>query len=223
MKRSHEKHNMISLLVANVSVVAAGAALAMSISSFNFLYKDGLFYNDRFALLFALVGTLIAGLVAFVSLQTKRRREDLNKIRRAFVIYSSEDRPLLKELKKTFELAEIEPWIDFEQIMAGEVWGDAINEAISESSMAIVLITKNFNEGTFAYKELNSATKKMTSSDKVTSPIIPLVYDKENLPDSLKHIHYVDMERPDAGEFLVKSLISSMDKLWLDSKVTNSI
>lgn len=216
MRQNHKQTSVhfYKMIIANIGIVASMSAVFMSITSLDFLYEDGLIKNTRFALLLGMLSVVAAGSVAYFALRAKRQREHENKLRRAFIIYSAQDRERVVNLKKTFELAEIEPWIDFEKIVAGDVWQDTIHEAINESSMAIVLITESFTEDSYAYKELMSAIKTMGSADRVTSPIIPLVYQKKNLPDNLKHIQYVDMERPDSEEFLIKSLSVSMRRLW---------
>ena len=211
-----KKQNKYLLPIYSTSLRVGAATLAMLLSLFSFdvFNKDGLVDDPRLSIIAAIMGALVAALTALAALQTRRRQQQIDKIKRAFIIYSSEDSDLLESLLPTFNDAEIEPWIDREQIVAGDVWQDTIRNAINESSMAIVLITENFKENTFAYNELNNAIKTMHSTDKSTSPIIPLVYDVNHLPSTLRHIQYVDMTRKDAREFLKKSLKIAMERLW---------
>lgn len=90
-----------------------------------------------------------------------------------FISHASEDkelivRPLAKELSKYSEV-----WFDEEKIALGDSLTEKINEGLSGTSLAIVVLSESFFKKQWALRELNSLISKMIDSK---LKVVPLFY-----------------------------------------------
>ena len=132
---------------------------------------------------------------------------------RVFMIYARADLRVAKEIADQLRTNGMEPWLDVEQIQAGQLWKDVVANALDESAIAIILLSKNFVARKWAMEELNHAMANLHSPDKYTTPIIPVKIDSTEVPATLAHIQYVDMEAGDEAEFLLKSVDAVMQRV----------
>jgi hypothetical protein len=215
MRRSPEFMKLLAMSASIIGAIAAG----LSIFAFENLFFVELL-ADRRERLVILVGVFGASFSAFASytiLNVQRRNQLRRRLRRVFIIYAQSDHEVAKEIAENLREAGIEPWLESEQISAGEVWKDAISEALNSSAMAVVVISENSLQSSAVEFELRTAISKMVADDKSTSPIIPIVLKGGKVPSSLEHIHYVDMANPDAMEFLLRSIKRAMDRILTEN------
>jgi hypothetical protein len=154
-----------------------------------------------------------AALSAFYMSHVLVKQRAIRKARRVFIIYAKEDLEAAKKITELLKERGFEPWLDVDQIEAGQIWKNAIASALDESAMAIVLLSENFSRSTSAISELKQAISKMQSSDRNSSPIIPVKLDKADIPSDLSHIQYVDLRDQNASDFLIKSLEGTMRRI----------
>lgn len=215
MRRSPEFMKLLALYASIVGAMAAGLSI--------FAFENRLVVEllaDRKESLVTLLGVFGAVFSAFASytiLNVQRRNQLRRRLRRVFIIYAQSDHEVAKQIAEKLREGGVEPWLDSEQILAGEVWKDAISEALNSSAMAVVVISENSLQSEAVEFELRAAIKKMEADDKSTSPIIPVVLKGGKVPSSLEHIHYVDMAVPDAMEFLLRSITSAMDRILTEN------
>lgn len=191
-----------SAFLSIVSSVVAAASIGL-------VFRDtGIFGRDTelIAIAFGVAATGMAVLSAVFMRDILRKQSLRRNARRVFVIYARKDLPTAKELARLLKEHGFEPWLDVEQIEAGQIWKDAVNEALDESSIAIVLCSENLEKSATSMEELNRAISKMESNDRMTSPIIPVKIDQAEVPKVISHIQYVDMATEDASQFLIRSL-----------------
>ena len=90
-----------------------------------------------------------------------------------FISHASEDkelivRPLANEISKYVEV-----WYDEEKISVGDSLTEKINEGLSNTKFAIIVLSENFFNKEWAKRELNSLLSKMTNN---SLKVIPLFY-----------------------------------------------
>ena len=218
--RGPEFKKRLSVVVAVIGTLAASFSL---LSVENPIFEHIL--NDRRQILVltsAAIGLSGSIFAAFLVTQGLRRSRLRRRARRVFIIYAREDQKEAKKLAEALRVSGVEPWLDTDEISAGEVWKDAVSKALSESAMAIVLLTEHASSSDFVKYELRSAIQNMEANDKITSPIIPVLYSGGVIPSSLQHIQYVDMSQPDAVEFLVRSVYRAMDRVLASHETRES-
>lgn len=196
---------ILSMLAAIVTIIAylflEGGLIAKSI--------------DQERLFFVILGIATLG-TAFTSLTMItliNRRRTMERVRRVFIIYSRKDLSVAKEISEVLKSKGLNPWLDVENIAAGEIWRDEISQALDESAMAIAILSKNFKSDSHAAKELRTAVSNLESRDKKASPLIPVLVDDSDIPKSISHIHFVDYTSDSAQEFLVKSIEQAMNRI----------
>jgi len=60
-----------------------------------------------------------------------------------FICYCREDLGIAKKLYVDLKNAGLEPWLDTEDLLPGQLWKTAIDKAIRESSYFLVLLSFN--------------------------------------------------------------------------------
>lgn len=211
--RDPEIQKYLSVLTAMVSVIAAGLSLfAFEFETFDG-FNDGHLSSQVFAASVGLTGSVVASLLY---LRVIRRGQLRRRARRVFIIYPRENLTEARSMAELLSKNGVEPWLDVDEISAGEVWQDVIAQGLDESAMAVVLLTSHSASSEFVKSEVRAAIHNLEARDKKTSPIIPVLYEGGEVPSSLKHIHYVDMTEPKAQEFLMKSIFRAMDRVVAD-------
>ncbi|MBL8063493.1 MAG: toll/interleukin-1 receptor domain-containing protein [Anaerolineales bacterium] len=118
----------------------------------------------------------------------------LPRLRSAFLIHSHADRKEVHDLYKCLSRDGIKVWMDVESLQPGQDWRREIHKAILKSDVAVVCLSVHFNkqEG-YRHEELRIALEKtkFISGDEVS--IIPIRLTACDMPESLQHLHRVDL------------------------------
>lgn len=204
-------HRAIAMVAAMISVFSAGASL----TSFDNPAFIGLMnvVSKHVYLLFGFTSIIASIAASFLFFQVMRRSRLRRRARRVFIIYTRQDAKIAREISHFLRENGVEPWLDTEQISAGQVWRGAIRNALSESALAIVLLTKNATSSEYVRAELKAAIQNMEAIDRKTSPIIPVLFEGGKMPSSLSHIQCVDMSAPESKDFLLRSIQRAMDRI----------
>ncbi|MBL8076939.1 MAG: toll/interleukin-1 receptor domain-containing protein [Anaerolineales bacterium] len=126
---------------------------------------------------------------------------------KVFLCHSHADRDAVHALYKRLKRDHMEPWLDRESLLPGQNWEHEIHRAILKSDVVLVCLSNAFNEKHgFRHEELKIALKKtgMLSVDDIF--IIPVRLEKCEMPDSLIHLHRVDLFEKDGYKRLILSL-----------------
>ena len=101
-------------------------------------------------------------------------------------------------------------WLDVENLQPGQNWQHEIRKAILKSDMVIICLSRNFNKQQgYRHKELKIALEKAKSILEDTVFVIPVRLEKCDMPESLSHLHRVDLFK--TGGY--KKLISALSKV----------
>jgi nucleotide-binding universal stress UspA family protein len=187
-------------------IVVLVSALALVLPIIQWRGAEELLHNYPLAILSILASGLGAAFAAVYMQYVLRKQKLRRDARRVFMIYAKEDRNAAEAIAKLLRDNGFNPWLDTEQIEAGQIWKEVIDEALDEAAIALVLSSKHFASSITAKQELARAIKKMESASKYTSPVIPVKLDEAELPKSLSHVQYVELGTDDGQEFLLRSL-----------------
>lgn len=204
-----ERLKYLSALVSVLGSIVAALTVALVFSE----KEIGDTLEAEFGFVVAsLAAAMMAAFSAFAMLAILRLKR-AERARRIFLIYAREDLETAKEIAELLRENDLEPWLDVEKITAGQIWSDEIQSALNKSAMALVLLSNNLQNSTYAAKELKAAISSLESSDRMSSPLIPVRIDESEIPPSIAHIQTVDYKQKGAKEFLVRSLKVAMDKI----------
>ena len=125
-----------------------------------------------------------------------------------FLSYTKSDRDTVGKLYKKLTNAGFKPWMDQEDLKAGEEWENKIKDAIRSSNYFIACLSKDsINKQGVIQKELRLALDVRREMPESKIYLIPIRLEECDIPSSLREIHYVDYFRRDGWSKLLKSLV----------------
>lgn len=115
---------------------------------------------------------------------------------RVFLIHAHEDGKMVRKLYNHLRQDGMETWMDVENLMPGQDWKNEIHKAILNSDAVIVCLTRAFNgQRGYRHQEVKLALRKTRALPKDDVFIIPVRLENCEMPESLKHLHCVDLFR----------------------------
>lgn len=124
-----------------------------------------------------------------------------------FLIHAHADREAVYKLFQRMQKEGINVWLDSERLMPGQDWQNEIRNALLKCDAVVVCLSRAFDQKRgYRHEELKLAIEKadLLPDDEVF--IIPARLEECEVPDSLRHLHRVDLFR--AGGF--KKLIGAL-------------
>jgi len=111
-----------------------------------------------------------------------------------FLVHAHRDKDAVHKLYARLIKDGIHAWLDVENLQPGQDWQNEIRKAILKSDVVIVCLSQGFDQQQgYRHEELKIALEKahFISSDEVF--IIPVRLEKCDMPESLRHLHRVDL------------------------------
>jgi hypothetical protein len=126
---------------------------------------------------------------------------------RVFLCHSSADKPAIRELYRRLLNDGINPWFDEEDLLPGQLWEKEIPRAVRSNCAFIVCISRNSVEKTgYVQKEVKCALDAADERPDGKIFLIPAKLENCDVPDRLKHLHWVNLFEPNGYERLLKAL-----------------
>jgi hypothetical protein len=111
-----------------------------------------------------------------------------------FLIHAHSDKEAVHKLYARLIKDGIRAWLDAENLQPGQDWQHEIRKAILKSDVVIVCLSPVFNQQQgYRHEELKIALEKaklLTDNDIF---IIPVRLEKCDMPETLRHLHRVDL------------------------------
>ena len=104
-----------------------------------------------------------------------------------FISYSSKDKILAHTIKDKLESHGHGVWLDHKSIASGQIWKDVLNRGLKNTSVMIVIVSKNSLKSKWVQKETIYATENYNKLNGFKS-IIPICID-ENAWMQFEHLH----------------------------------
>ena len=126
---------------------------------------------------------------------------------KVFLCHSHSDSEAVHILWSRLRKSDIDAWLDVERLQPGQDWQHEIRRAILKSDVVVVCLSRGFNEQQgYRHEELKLALEKakLIVDDEVF--IIPVRLEKCDMPESLRHLHRVDLFKPGGYKKLVQAL-----------------
>ena len=133
----------------------------------------------------------------------KRSTEQTN----IFLIHAHCDRETVHRLYQRLVRDRLNVWLDAERLQPGQDWQQKIRNALLKCDVVIVCLTRNFDkQHGYRHEELKLALEKANflPSDEIF--IIPVRLEKCDMPESLSHLHRVDLFKAGGYKKLVNAL-----------------
>jgi hypothetical protein len=126
---------------------------------------------------------------------------------KVFLCYAHSDKETVRHLHTRITENGIHAWLDSEDLQAGQNWQHEIRKAILKSDVVIVCLSRQFNQQHgYRYEELKLALQKAHMLDDDAIFIIPVRLEKCDMPESLRHLHRVDLFKAGGYKKLIDAL-----------------
>lgn len=125
---------------------------------------------------------------------------------RIFLIHAHSDRDAVHKFHQRLRRDGIDAWLDVENLQPGQDWQSEIRKAILTSDRVVVCLSRAFNElRGYRHEELKLALEKTRLLvDDVF--VIPARLEECDMPESLRHLHRVDLFVKGGYKMLVRAL-----------------
>jgi len=98
-------------------------------------------------------------------------------------------------------------WLDAERLQPGQDWQNEIRNALLKCDAVIVCLSRGFDhQKGYRHEELKLALEKADFLPNDEVFIIPLRLEECNMPESLHHLHRVDLFKPGGYKKLIRAL-----------------
>jgi hypothetical protein len=125
----------------------------------------------------------------------------------SFLIHAHEDGEVVHQLYQRMIADGLNVWLDAERLQPGQDWQNEIRDAILKCDVVLVCLSRNFDKQQgYRHEELKLALEKakFLPDDKVF--IIPIRLEKCDMPESLQHLHRVDLFKTGGSRKLIQAL-----------------
>lgn len=111
---------------------------------------------------------------------------------------------MVREIYKRLLNDRFEPWLDEEDLLAGQNWEEEIRKAVRNADVVIFCLSHFVIEGGFVEKEIQLALA--VAHKKAKDSLIPLKLEECRIPQELERLHCVNFYEGDGYQRLRKSL-----------------
>lgn len=133
----------------------------------------------------------------------KRPKQKIN----IFLIHAHSDRKSVHELYDRLAKDGLNAWLDAERLKPGQDWQNEIRDALLKCDVVIVCLSRGFDkQHGYRHEELKLALEKANFLPDDEIFIIPVRLEKCDMPESLRHLHRVDLFKPGGYKRLVGAL-----------------
>ncbi len=124
-----------------------------------------------------------------------------------FLCHAHKDQEAVHNLYTRILENGIHAWLDTENLQPGQDWQHEIRKALLTCDVILVCLSREFNkQHGYRHEELTLALEKAKLLDKDEIFIIPVRLEKCEMPESLRHLHRVDLFGAGGYKKLILSL-----------------
>ena len=126
---------------------------------------------------------------------------------RIFICHASPDKARAHALYTQLKAAGAQPWLDEEDLMGGQDWRDVIHQAVEQSDVVLVCLSRQSVEHAgFVKDEIGFALTHAERQPKGSIFVVPLRLEACEVPERLKRWHWVDWFDARGSERLQRAL-----------------
>ena len=126
---------------------------------------------------------------------------------RVFLCHSKGDKALVRGYYQRLCADGVNPWLDEEDLLPGQVWELEIRKAVRSSAAVVVFISGSSTSSSgFVHKEIKFALDVADAQPEGSIFVIPVRLENCDVAERLQHIHYVDLFQPGGYEKLLRTL-----------------
>ncbi|MGB8770584.1 MAG: TIR domain-containing protein [Candidatus Korobacteraceae bacterium] len=137
---------------------------------------------------------------------------------RLFLCHSSDDKQEVRNLHRSLRNDGFEPWLDEEDLLAGQNWKVEIPKAVRKSDVVLVCLSQRSTtkEG-YVQKEIKLALDVAEEKPEGRIFVIPVRLSDCSLPERLSHLQSVNLFEGDGYDKLKRALWTRLGELTCSS------
>ncbi len=129
---------------------------------------------------------------------------------RVFLVYAHADKKTVYKLFARLTKAGVKVWLDSERLQPGQDWQSEIRNALLNSDLVLVCLSRNFNKQQgYRHEELKLALQKASLLMRDEIFIIPVRLEKCAMPETLRHLQRVDLFETSGYKKLLQTLMQT--------------
>lgn len=125
---------------------------------------------------------------------------------RVFLCHSSRDKLQVRDLYRRLRNDHTEPWLDEENLLAGQDWDFEIRKAVKASHIVVVCLSPSVTRAGYLQKEVGYALDAADEQPEGSIFIIPVKLTECEVPSRLSRWQWIELWRDGAYESLVRSI-----------------
>jgi len=134
-----------------------------------------------------------------------------SKKNRIFLCHASEDKKQVIQIYNNLKKVGFAPWLDKMDLLPGHEWDKEIKKALKNSQFIIIFFSSNsVSKRGYIQREFKLALDTLEEIPEGQIFIVPTRLDNCKIPDSFKHIHYVDLFEKGGFDSIVKTINHSL-------------
>jgi hypothetical protein len=124
-----------------------------------------------------------------------------------FLIHAHSDRETVHKLYQRLVSDGLNVWLDAERLQPGQDWQNEIRNALLKCDVILVCLSRGFDKQQgYRHEELKLVLEKANFLPDDQIYIIPVRLEKCEMPESLRHLHRVDLFKPGGYKKLLGAL-----------------
>ncbi len=141
---------------------------------------------------------------------------------KVFLCRAHADRDPVRGLYARLTQDGVDAWLDKAKLLPGQDWELEIRKAVREADVAVVCLSKQFNQAGFRQKEVRLALDTAMEKPESEIFIVPARLEECDTPESMRKWHWVDMYEDGGYEMLMRALRVRADKVDAVLKIKKS-
>ena len=126
---------------------------------------------------------------------------------KVFLCHAHNDREAVHTLYTRMIENGVDIWLDSENLQPGQDWQQEIRKAILKCDVILICLSREFNkQHGYRHEEVKIALEKANLLDEDEIFIIPVRLEKCATPESLSHLHRLDLFEPTGFKKLIRAL-----------------
>ena len=125
------------------------------------------------------------------------------------MIHAHCDKEVVHKLYQRLIREGLNVWLDAERLQPGQDWQSEIRNALLKCDVILVCLSRGFNKQQgYRHEELKLALEKANFLPDDEVFIIPVRLEECDMPESLRHLHRVDLFKAGGYKKLIRALRS---------------
>jgi class 3 adenylate cyclase len=139
-----------------------------------------------------------------------------SRLLRIFLCHSSGDKPAVRELYKRLQADGFDPWLDEENLEAGQEWEKEIPKAVRNSDVVIVCLSNgSVNKRGYVQKEIKFALDVAEEQPEGSIFLVPTRLENCDVPETLGRWHRVNLFEAQGYARLLRALKLSASRIGI--------